>query len=276
MDHKEFRDLTSPEAAREAIRSLSLSGGPERVPLDEATGRVLAERIDAELDVPGFDRSSLDGYALRAADTVGADEADPAELSLVGTVHAGSEPDVAVEAGEAVEISTGAVLPDGADAMVPVERTDRPPSPDASDDSERTGETVLVRTSVAPGDNVMFAGADVAAGERAIGPGTELAPRDIGLLSALGVETVPVRAPPRVGIVSTGDELVPPGEELHSERGEIYDVNSYAIAAAVEDAGGEAVRYPHVGRARRQRHVRGGGRRRRRASARTGDSDYAP
>ncbi|WP_254762081.1 molybdopterin biosynthesis protein [Natrinema marinum] len=237
MNRKEFRDLASPAAAREAIDSLSLEGGIERVSLEEARGRVLVARLDAELDVPGFDRASLDGYALRARDTFGADEADPARLDLVGEVHAGEEPDVSLEEGQAVEISTGAVMPDGADAMVPVERTDT-----ASD-----GETVLIRTSVAPGDNVMFAGADVAAGERALGPGTQITPRDIGLLSALGIDEVPVRAKPRVGIVSTGDELVRPGDELESARGEIYDVNSYTIAAGVEDAGGEAVLYPHAG-----------------------------
>ncbi|WP_290816839.1 molybdopterin biosynthesis protein [Halovivax sp.] len=235
MERKEFRDLADPEEAREAIRSLALEGGIERVPLAEASGRVLASRIDAELDVPGFDRASLDGYALRAGDTVGADEADPARLTVVGEVHAGEEPSVAVGEGEAVEISTGAVMPDGADAMVPVERTD------ADEDA------VLVRTSLAPGDNVMFAGADVAAGERALGPGTRITPREVGLLSALGADEVPVRSSPRVGIVSTGDELVPPGEALRSERGEIYDVNGYAIAAAVSEAGGDPVRYPHVG-----------------------------
>ncbi|RQG92123.1 molybdopterin biosynthesis protein [Natrarchaeobius chitinivorans] len=235
MDRKEFRDLVSPERAREAIASLSLEGGIDRVPLEEARGRVLVARLDAELDVPGFDRASLDGYALRARDTFGADEADPARLAVVGEVHAGEEPDVELERGEAVEISTGAVMPDGTDAMVPVERTDT------------DGDDVLVRTSVAPGDNVMFAGADVAAGERALGPGTQITPREIGLLSALGVEEVPVRSRPRVGIVSTGDELVRPGEDLASERGEIYDVNSYTIAAGVEDAGGEAVLYPHAG-----------------------------
>ncbi|WP_254769224.1 molybdopterin biosynthesis protein [Salinilacihabitans rarus] len=235
MDRKEFRDLASPADAREAIRALSLGAGTERVPLAEARGRVLAERIDADLDVPGFDRASLDGYALRARDTFGADEADPADLAVVGEVHAGEEPSLDVGDGEAVEISTGAVMPPGADAMVPVERTDL-------DDGR-----VRVRTSVAPGDNVMFAGADVAAGERALGPGTRLTPREVGLLSALGVEEVPVRARPRVGIVSTGDELVRPGEKLRSERGEIYDVNSYSIAAGVEDAGGEAVLYPHAG-----------------------------
>ncbi|USZ73035.1 molybdopterin biosynthesis protein [Natronosalvus halobius] len=235
MDRKEFRDLATPEEAHEAIRSLSLEGGIDRVPLSEARGRVLVTRVDAELDVPGFDRSSLDGYALRASDTFGADEADPARLELVGEVHAGQEPEVEGGDGKAVEISTGAVMPPGADAMVPVERTD-------VEDG-----TVLVRTSVAPGDNVMFAGADVAAGERALGPGTQLTPREIGLLSALGVDEVPVRSRPRVGIVSTGDELVRPGGDLESARGQIYDVNSYTVAAGVEEAGGEAVLYPHAG-----------------------------
>jgi putative molybdopterin biosynthesis protein len=234
-DRKEFRDLAPPERAREAIDSLDLDPDPETVSLTDASGRVLAERIDAELDVPGFDRASLDGYALRARDTFGADEADPARLDIVGAVHAGEEPDVEVGEGEAVEISTGAVMPPGADAMVMVEKTD-----------EEDGE-VLVRTSVAPGDSVMLAGADVAAGERALGPGTRLTPREIGLLSALGVDEVPVRGTPRVGIISTGDELVRPGNGLHSERGQIYDVNSYTVASAVEEAGGEAVTYPHAG-----------------------------
>lgn len=237
MNRKEFRDLATPDEARAAIDSLSLEGGVERVALEDARGRVLVARLDAELDVPGFDRASLDGYALRARDTFGVDEADPARLEIVGEVHAGAKPDVALEEGQAAEISTGAVMPDGADAMVPVERTD----------TEADGNEVLIRTSVAPGDNVMFAGADVAAGERALGPGTTITPRDIGLLSALGIDEVPVRAKPTVGIVSTGDELVRPGEALESDRGEIYDVNSYTIAAGVEDSGGEAVLYPHAG-----------------------------
>ncbi|WP_336343729.1 molybdopterin biosynthesis protein [Halalkalicoccus ordinarius] len=235
MSRKEFRDLAPPERARETIDSLDLGGGVERVPLREARGRVLAERVDAGIDVPGFDRASMDGYAVRARDTFGADEADTAVLDLVGAVHAGAEPDVVVEEGTAAEISTGAVMPEGADAVVMVERTDE------------TDAGVEIRTSLAPGDHVMFAGADVAAGERALGPGTRLTPREIGLLSALGVSEVPVRDRPRVGIVSTGDELVRPGGELQSEQGQIYDVNSYTIATAVEDAGGEAELYPHVG-----------------------------
>ncbi|MES3517374.1 MAG: molybdopterin biosynthesis protein [Natronomonas sp.] len=235
MSRKEFRELADPEEARAAIDSLDLAPEPESVPLRESRGQVLTERIDAELDVPGFDRASVDGYAVRARDTFGADEADPAALEIIGEVHAGAEPDVEVGDGEAAEISTGAVLPPGADAVVMVERT------------SLEGGTVLVRTSVAPGDRVMFAGADVAAGERALGPGTEITPREIGLLSALGVESVPVRGTPTVGIVSTGDELVRPGDPLNSDAGEIYDVNSYTIATAVEEAGGEAELYPHAG-----------------------------
>jgi molybdenum cofactor synthesis domain-containing protein len=234
-DQKEFRDLSTPAEAREAIRSLDLEPDPETVPLDEARGRVLAERVDAALDVPGFDRASVDGYAVRARDTFGADEADPVVLEQIGTVHAGVEPDVTVESGTCAEISTGAVLPPGADAVVMVERTDE------------VSAGVAIRTAVAPGDRVMVAGADIAAGSRALGPGTLLTPREIGLLSALGVDAVSVRGRPTVGIISTGDELVRPGDPLHSAAGEIYDVNSYTVAAGVEEAGGEAVLYPHAG-----------------------------
>ncbi|MFC7115991.1 molybdopterin biosynthesis protein [Natronoarchaeum sp. GCM10025703] len=238
-ERRQFRELTDPDVAHEVVDGLELSPDTEHVPLADAGGRVLAERVDAALDVPGFDRANLDGYALRARDTFGADEADPARLSVVGTVHAGADPTVEVDDGEAVEISTGAVMPPGADAMVPVERTD--------DEGQGDDRDVLVRTSVAPGDNVMLAGADVAAGERALGPGMRLTAREIGLLSALGVDEVPVRGQPTVGIVSTGDELVRPGETLNSDAGQIYDVNSYTIATAVEEAGGEPVLYPHAG-----------------------------
>ena len=245
-DRKEFRDLATPAAAREAIESLDLSPPSETVPLREARGRVLAERVDAAIDVPGFDRASMDGYAVRARDTFGADEADPAELDLVGAVHAGAAPDVTVEPGTCAEISTGAVMPDGADAVVMVERTDEIGA-DGDDGGDADPARIAVRTSVAPGDHVMTAGTDIAAGARALGPGTRLTPREIGLLSALGVDEVPVEGRPRVGIVSTGDELVRPGEALNPDRGEIYDVNSTTIAAGVAEAGGEPVLYPHAG-----------------------------
>jgi molybdenum cofactor synthesis domain-containing protein len=234
-DRREFRELVSPDRAREVLDSLDVDPDSERVALEAARGRVLAERVDATVDVPGFDRASMDGYAVRARDTFGADEADPVALSLAGAVHAGEKPAASVGSGAAVEVSTGAVMPPGADAVVKVEET------------TETDGGVAVRTSVAPGDNVMLAGADVAAGARALGPGTRLTAREIGLLSALGVDEVPVRGKPRVGIVSTGDELVRPGGELDSDAGQIYDVNSYTIAAAVAEAGGDPRVYPHVG-----------------------------
>ena len=244
-ERKQFRDLASPAEAHEAIASLDLDPGTETIPLDATEGRVLAERVDATLDVPGFDRSALDGYALRARETFGATETDPATFDLVGTVEAGERPTVNLDPGETVEIATGAVMPPDADAMVAVERTDR--LGDESEAGDDPGERVAVRTSVTPGENVMPAGADIAAGERALGSGTRLTAREIGLLAALGVDRVPVRAKPRVGIVSTGDELVRVGENLDSEAGQIYDVNSDATAAAVREAGGEPVVYPHAG-----------------------------
>ena len=232
---KEFRDLADPEEVQQLIEELDIGGGTQEVPLTEARGRVLAERIDADLDVPGFDRSNVDGYAVRAKDTFGASEGDPVELEQVGRVDAGERPDATVEPRTAVEIATGAVVPPGADAVVMVERT------------SRNNGVVTVRTSVAPGDAIMVAGADVAAGQRTLGPGTELTAREIGLLSALGVEEVPVGAEPTVGVLSTGDELVAPGENLDSDAGQIYDVNSQTIAASIAEAGGQPEVYPIVG-----------------------------
>jgi len=234
-DRREFRDLATPEEARAVVEGLDVDPGTETVGLADARDRVLAERVDATLDVPGFDRASMDGYAVRARDTFGADEATPETLALAGAVHAGEEPEVSVEPGTAVEISTGAVMPDGADAVVMVERT------------TETDGGVEIRTAVTPGEHVMLAGADIAAGARALGPGTRLTPREIGLLAALGVDEIAVQSRPRVGIVSTGDELVRPGNPLDSGAGEIYDVNSDTVAAGVEDAGGEPVLYPHAG-----------------------------
>ncbi|WP_336325367.1 molybdopterin biosynthesis protein [Halovenus sp. HT40] len=232
---KQFRDLVEPDVVHDLIADLEIGAEEETVPLTDARGRILAERVDAELDVPGFDRSNVDGYAVRAEDTFGASESDPVELEQIGRIDAGEQADTTVEPGTVVEIATGGVVPPGADAVVMVERT------------AREDETVTVRTAVAPGDNIMVAGADVAAGQRTLGPGTELTAREIGLLSALGIESVPVRSQPTVGILSTGDELVAPGEQLHSDAGQIYDVNSHTIAASVEEAGGRPEVYPIVG-----------------------------
>jgi len=254
-DRREFRDLASPDVLRETLAGLDVGGGQEVVALADARDRVLAERVDAGIDVPGFDRAAMDGYAVRARDTFGASESDPVTLAYAGSVHAGERADVALEPGDAVEISTGAVVPESADAVVMVERTSEVHRGDGDDSGEGSdanadadgGRAVEVRTAVAPGEHVMAAGADIAAGQRALGPGTLVTPREIGLLSALGVDAVPVRARPTVAVVSTGDELVPPGDPLDHGAGEIHDVNTHAIAAGVRDAGGDPVVYEHVG-----------------------------
>lgn len=233
---KEFRDLASVEEASEVARELAPGSRIVSVPTEEASGRVLAETVESSIDVPGFDRSTMDGYAVRAEDTHGADEADPVVLRVVGEVATGEPPRVTVGEGEAAGISTGAPVPEGADAVVPVEET--------SSEGD-ANEEVRVHATVAPADSVMFAGSDVAAGERALVAGTRLSPREVGLAAALGEDTLRVYAKPRVAVVSTGDELVRPGKEL--EEGQIHDVNTFSLASAVDSAGGEAVVYEHVG-----------------------------
>ena len=235
-ERREFRELIDATAAHRLIEALPIDpGGVTSVPLDAAVGRVLARAQTAPIDVPGFDRAAMDGYAVRAADTFSASETDPATMQLAGAVHAGEPPTASVDAGACIEISTGAVMPPGADAVVIVERT------------EATEDAVSVYRPVAPGENVMAAGADIAAGTPALRAGTIITPRVVGLLAAMGCAEVRVRERPRVGIISTGDELVRPGHSLRTEAGQIYDVNSYTVAAAVEQAGGTPVLYPHAG-----------------------------
>ena len=235
-ERRQFRDLIDAAEAQRLIDALPIE--PARahpVPLENAVGRVLAAAQTAPIDVPGFDRAAMDGYAVRAADTFAASETDPVSLRLTGAIHAGEPATQTVNAGSCVEISTGAVMPAGADAVVIVERT------------ERSDDEVAVYRPVAPGQNMMSAGADIAAGTPALRAGTIIAPRVVGLLAAMGVDEVLVRDRPQVGIISTGDELVRPGETLTPTAGQIYDVNSYTVAAAVEEAGGVPVLYPHAG-----------------------------
>jgi putative molybdopterin biosynthesis protein len=217
------------EAEARFRRHLTLAPlGREAVALAGALGRVLAGDVVAAVDVPAFDRSSVDGFAVRAADLAGASDEAPRSLRLNPEVLTpGVEPRGAVEPGTATVIATGGMLPRGADAVVMVEYTD------ARD--EEGGTVVEVRRPVAPGDAVAAAGSDIARGETVLRAGQVLTSREIGSLAAVGLAEVAVWRKPRVAILSTGDEIVAPGRPL--PPGGVYDSNAAILAAAVEELG---------------------------------------
>lgn len=203
--------------------------GQEAVTPDAAHGRVLARDITAPIDVPSFDRSTMDGFAVRAADVANAREHAPVRLVLnAERLACGVAPAQAVTSGTATQIATGGMIPRGADAVVMVEQTD----PD--------GDGILIRRAAAPGQAIAFAGSDMALGETVLRVGTRITAREIAMLAACGLATVPVLRRPRVAVLSTGNELVPVGEPL--PPGMIYDANGAVIAAAVTENGGEPVR----------------------------------
>ncbi|NNL67670.1 MAG: molybdopterin biosynthesis protein, partial [Myxococcales bacterium] len=202
--------------------------GEERVPLDQALGRVLARDVTAGPDVPGFDRSNMDGFAVRAEDSFGAAEETPRRLACnEETIPTGIEPRLEVKPGTATPIATGGMLPRGADAVVPVEHTDL----------EDEGRTLVVRKAATPGQAVSYAGTDVGSGETVLFAGVTLGSRETGVLAAIGCEAVAVRRRPRVAILSTGDEIVQPGEPMRP--GLVFDSNGRILADAVRELGGE-------------------------------------
>ena len=206
----------------------------EQVPLSDALHRILAEDVSSDIDIPGFDRATMDGYAVRGSDTFGASEAAPAWLRVAGTVGMGEEPTFALSQGEAAAISTGGMLPAGADAVMMVEHTERVDE-----------ETIEVYRSVAPGHHLVTRGEDFTKGRVILAAGTPIGPAEIGLLAASGHQTVAVYKRPRVGIVSTGDEVVP--VTATPKMGEIRDVNTHTLAAMVAEAGGVALSFGIAG-----------------------------
>ena len=204
--------------------------GTQSVILDEGLGRVVACDTAADADLPDFARSTVDGYAVAAASTFGASEANPAYLTVNGSVAMGETGDVPVGPGQAVRIATGGMLPPGADGVVMVEHTE------AIDE-----QTIEVYKSSAPGQHTILKGEDFARADCLVASGTCLRPQEIGLLAAFGIRRIEVYQRPRVGIISTGDEVVPitatPGP------GQIRDINMYSLAAQVQAAGGQPVSY---------------------------------
>ena len=192
--------------------------GTERVKIQEALDRIVGEDILSTVDVPHFSRSNMDGYALRAEDTYGATESSPIHLKVIGSVEMGKKADITISPGESVHIATGGMLPQGADAMVMVEYTE-----------PLDTDTVVVKRAVAPGENIVSIGEDIKRGELLLKSGTKLRAQEIGALAAVGVTKIPVYKKPRIAILSTGDEIVPPEQE--PKPGEVRGSNLYTLAA---------------------------------------------
>lgn len=233
MKQSQFLEVLDRDEAerrwRAVVRSEPL--GTERVTLDEALGRVLAEDVRATVDVPGFDRANMDGFAVRSEDTFGASEQDPRRLALnTETLPTGVVPVTEVRPGTATAIATGGMLPRGADAVVPVEVTHVDP--------KHPGH-VLVQAARVPGAAVSYAGTDMGLGETVLFARTKLSSRETGLLAAIGCESVVVIRRPRVAILSTGDEIVQPGEAMRP--GLVFDSNGRILSDAVRELGAEAL-----------------------------------
>jgi molybdopterin molybdotransferase len=202
----------------------------EEIPLVESVGRILAENMVADNDLPDFPRSIVDGYAVQGASTFGSSEGNPAYLTLSGSIAMGESPEIAVGPGEAAKIATGGMLPRGADSVVMIEHTE------AIDDT-----TIEVYRSVAPGQNMIAIGEDIKKQTHVLLKGQMIRPQETGLLAALGKQKVAVYQKPVIGIISTGDEIVPISET--PSRGQIRDINTYTLSGLIHDAGAVAVSY---------------------------------
>ncbi len=231
---EQFLDVVPAEEARARFaRQLDLAPlAAETVALADALGRVLAHEVAAPIDVPSFDRSNVDGFALRAADSAGASDLAPRRLQLNHEVIVcGHAPGLEVTPGTATTIATGGVIPRGADAVAMIEHTD------LIDDADVPA--IDLCRAAAPGQFVSYAGSDIARGETVLRGGARIGSREIGMLAACGIAEVEVVRRPKVAVLSTGDELVTPGKALKPAG--VYDSNGAIIAAAVTEAGGEAV-----------------------------------
>ena len=225
-----FKETISLDEARAIIdRAIVPIARVERVSLEHASGRVLAETITSSADVPPFARAAMDGYAVRAEDTAGASRATPRTLRCIEKVFTGQLAVQAVGPGQCIEIATGAPMPPGADAVVMVEET-------ASDE-----DAVRIFAQATRSQNIGRQGADIQKGQAVLDPGTPLNASRVGALAALGLTDVSVFAKPRVAILSTGNEIVEPGQPL--APGQIYDINRFTISAVVAEHGGVPVPY---------------------------------
>jgi molybdopterin molybdotransferase len=224
---KDFFKVTPLEKVLEMIRTFPVVEA-ETEGLDRCAGRILAEEIDSGIDLPEFDRATMDGYAVQARSTFGASEGMPALFSIAGSVEMGEVPTVSVRAGEAVRIPTGGMLPPGADCVVMVEHTRRIDQ-----------NTLEVFKSVSPMQHVMEVGEDFRKGEGVLSKGSLIRPQELGVLAALGKTHLPVYKKPLVAIVSSGDEIVP--IEQTPGLSQLRDVNAHTLGGLVQSNGGTPV-----------------------------------
>lgn len=231
-----WSDLWTVDKARHLLAETVSKGelARERLSLDDAVDRIAAEEVRSPEAIPAFDRSTVDGYAIRAADTFGASEASPAEFSIAGSAQTGRPTEIDLGESSALRVSTGDMLPRGADAVVMLEYCERVGS-----------DGLLVSRPVAPGENVAIEGEDFEKGELLFSRGHKIRPEDIAALAALGVTSVEVYKRPRVAVISTGNELVPPS--VVPQSGKIRDSNSYALMAGLKSDGAEPVFVGTVG-----------------------------
>jgi len=224
-----FRKLLTLDEAQQAIRRHFTAKplGIEEIPLLEAHNRVLAEGIIAPMDIPPFNRSTVDGYSIKAEDAFGAEENKPKKLKICGAVNVGESPKITVKQGEAAEIVTGAPIPDGTDAVVMAEYTDR------------KNDELHIYRAVTKNENIMKAGSDIKKNEKILNAGQLLSSSEVGVLAALGLAKVKVYVVPRVAVLSTGAEVTEPGKKL--PQGKIYDINAYSLSGAVRESGAEPV-----------------------------------
>jgi molybdopterin molybdotransferase len=221
-----FKVKTIDQALEYAVQFPRLA--LEKVSLTDSVGRILAEDIQSDIDLPDFSRSIMDGYAVRGSSTFGAGEGNPAYLNVKGTVSMGIKPDFSVGPGEAVRISTGGMLPTDADSVVMIEHTE------AIDDT-----TIEVYRSVAPGQNLIEVGEDLKKGEVILTCGGKIRSQEAGMLAALGKQSVLVYKKPLIGIISTGDEVVAVDES--PGPGQIRDVNTYTLSGLIREIGATAI-----------------------------------
>ena len=231
--------LLSVKEAQDRILAVFTSVHTEHIPLANCAGRILGEDIHAPDDLPPFDNSSMDGFAVRAADVQGASETSPVRLDIVADIPAGSPTDVTVQPGQAARIMTGAPLPAGADAVVPVEDTDFAPNLTSALPVTPVPTQVMIYHGARAGSSIRLRGQDVRAGQTLLRKGRKLLPQDVGMLAAVGLAEVCVFRKPRVGLFSSGDELVQPGQPLGP--GQIYDSNGFVLAAMLERAGAQVI-----------------------------------